>query len=167
MSASFNSIISKFDKKGEKTGWTYILIPERIALEIKPGNRKSFRVKGTLDNCMINGVALIPMGKGEFILPLNNELRKKTGKGPGDTIAVKIEEDKSPVLLNPEFMECLADAPDALGFFNTLPGSHRNYFSKWIESAKTEVTRTKRIVEAITALSNRMSFAEMVRANKR
>jgi uncharacterized protein YdeI (YjbR/CyaY-like superfamily) len=55
---------------------------------------------------------------------------------------------------------------DAFSYFKTLPKSHQQYFSKWIESAKTSQTKTKRIVLAITALSKKQGFGEMIRANK-
>ncbi len=42
----FTTTIKKFDKQGEKTGWTYIEIPAAIAQQLNPENRKSFRVKG-------------------------------------------------------------------------------------------------------------------------
>jgi len=34
-----------------------------------PNNKKSFKVKGTLDSHTIKQTALIPMGDGSFILP--------------------------------------------------------------------------------------------------
>ena len=65
----FISTIQKFEKQGEKTGWTYIEIPEAIATQLLPNNKKSFRVKGKLDDYEINGIALLPMGSGNFISP--------------------------------------------------------------------------------------------------
>lgn len=41
----FTTTIHKFDKQGEKTGWTYFEIPADLAQKLKPGNKKSFRVK--------------------------------------------------------------------------------------------------------------------------
>lgn len=41
----FIATIHRFESKGEKTGWTYIEIPVDIAQQLKPGNKKSFRVK--------------------------------------------------------------------------------------------------------------------------
>jgi hypothetical protein len=35
----FETALRKFDKQGEKTGWTYIEIPADIAAKIKPGKR--------------------------------------------------------------------------------------------------------------------------------
>ena len=50
--------------------------------------------------------------------------------------------------------------------FNSLAGSHRNYFSKWIDSAKTEQTKTKRIAMALSALSRGLGYPEMMREDK-
>jgi hypothetical protein len=68
---SFTTTILKFGQQGEKTGWTYILIPAELAGQLKPGHKKSFRVKGRLDQYPIKGVALLPMGEGDFIMALN------------------------------------------------------------------------------------------------
>ena len=72
----FTTTIRQFDKQGEKTGWTYIEVPSDIAEKLMPGNRKGFRVKGKLDNFSIKGIALLPMGGGNFILTLNADLRR-------------------------------------------------------------------------------------------
>jgi hypothetical protein len=162
----FSTALKKFGSQGEKTGWTYIGIPVDIAEELKPGNKKSFRVKGKLDNYKIAGVALIPMGGGSFIMAINARMRKGIGKRQGAMVKVQLEEDKKPFQFNKDFMACLADEPPAMEFFNTLSGSHQRYFSKWIDDAKTEQTRTKRIAMAINALALRRGYPEMLRASK-
>ena len=63
-------------------------------------------------------------------------------------------------------MECLADEPAASAFFQSLAGSHQRYFSKWIDSAKTEPTRTKRIALAVNALAKKWGYPEMIRASQ-
>ena len=163
----FSTTIHKFDKQGEKTGWTYLEIPADIAQQLVPGNKKSFRVKGKLDNHSIKGVALLPMGGGTFIMPLNSAMRKGIGKRQGAQLQIKLDVDTKTYELNREFMECLADEPKALAFFNTFSRSVQNYYSKWIESAKTEPTRTKRIALSVTALSRKMHYAEMIRSLKK
>ena len=35
--------LQKFDNHGEKSGWTYIEIPEDLAQKLLPGNKKCFR----------------------------------------------------------------------------------------------------------------------------
>ena len=117
----FTVTIHKFEKQGEKTGWTYIEIPGDIALKLKPGNKKSFRVKGKLDNFKIAGVSLLPMGGGSFIMAINASMRKGIGKRHGAMLKVQLEEDKKPYQLDADFLECLRDEPKAFDAFNALP----------------------------------------------
>jgi hypothetical protein len=159
----FTTTIKKFGDKGEKTGWTYIEIPVAIAEKLKPNNKKTFRVKGRLDNYLFESLALLPMGDGNFIMALNAAIRKKIGKRKGAMLGVDLEADDAPVKFNAELMECLADEPESLSFFNTLTPGHQKYFSNWIESAKTDTTRAKRIAQTLTALSSHQHYGEMVR----
>ena len=163
----FTTTIKKFNDQGEKTGWTYIEIPAAIAGKIKPGNKKSFRVKGKLDDFSFKGLALLPMGDGNFILALNSAIRRKVRKQKGASLTVNIEADNAPVKLNAALMECLADEPESLSFFNQLTPGHRKYFSNWIDSAKTDATKTKRIAQTLNALSNHQHYGEMLRSLKR
>jgi len=163
----FTATLKQFGEQGEKTGWTYFEIPADLAEKLKPGNKKSFRVKGKLDNYKIAGVSLLPMGGGAFIMAVNAAMRKGIGKKKGAMIKVKLEEDKKEFQFNKDFMECMADEPGAIEFFKTLPGSHQRYFSKWIDSAKTVETKAKRIAWAVTALSNKQRYNEMLRSHQR
>ena len=174
---TFTALLQRFDQKGEKTGratlgWTYIEIPIDVSEALKPGQRTSFRVKGTLDAFAINLIALIPMGQSggtdsAFIMPVNAEMRRGIQKETGTTVRVELEVDDSPMPVSADLMVCLADDPAALDFFNSLPKGHRNYFSNWIEDAKTVETKTKRIAQAVTGLSMGMGYGEMVRYFKR
>jgi hypothetical protein len=162
----FTATIHQFAQQGEKTGWSYIEIPIDIAQKLKPGNKKEFKVKGKLDSYIINRVSLIPMGGGKFIMAVNAQMRKAIGKRKGAMLKVQLEEDKSAFVFNHDFMDCLKDEPVAMNFFKTLPGSHQRYFSKWIDAAKMEPTKTKRIAQAVTALSKEHGYADMLRALK-
>ena len=166
MPVEYTALIKKFNQQGEKTGWTYIDIPEAIATQLLPGSKKSFRVKGWLDQYAYEGLSLVPMGGGDFILALNATIRKSIGKTKGAMVKVRMEIDTKPVIISPDLMECLQDEPKALAYFNALPPSHRKYYSNWIESAKTEATKAKRIVQALTACSQQMSYGEMIRSLK-
>jgi len=161
----FSTIIKKFDDQGEKTGWTYIEVPMSIANQLKPNNKKSFRVKGKLDNYSFRGIALIPMGGGNFILALNAEMRKKVAKNKGAKLLVVLAPDPD-YIIEPsrEFEACLSDEPSARDYFHTLAKSHQAYFCKWIESAKTEPTKVKRIAQAVSALSKGWGYGEMIRS---
>lgn len=163
---NYTTTILKFDKQGEKTGWTYIEVPEKIAEQLKPGCKKSYRVKGKLDDYKIEQVALIPMGNGGFIIPFNATMRKGTGKRKAAILNVQLQEDKRAYQLNAEFMECLEDEPMAFDFFKSKSASYQRYYSKWIESAKTEITKTKRIALAVSSLAKKMEYGEMIRSQK-
>ena len=157
-SVKFTSQILKFGVKGEKSGWTYIEIPTDVAAQLFPGNKKSFRVKGLLDHHPIRGVALLPMGKGTFILPLNATIRKVINKSEGAMLRLQLQADFKKLLLNFELLKCLEDEPEAFSFFKELPKSHQHYFSKWIDSAKTQETKVKRISRTLKALSQKMHY---------
>ncbi len=132
-----------------------------------PGNKKSFRVKGKLDAFAIAGVALMPMGDGNFIMAVNADMRKGIHKHKGAMLQVTLEVDRDyKVEVPADVQECLDFEPDANKFFFSLPKSHRDYFIKWINSAKTEETRSKRIVNMINALAKGMGYNEMMRAMK-
>ncbi len=162
----FITTILKFSDQGEKTGWTYIEIPPDIAEQLKSNNKKSFRVKGRLDNYKINSVALIPMGNGNFIMAINAAMRKGIGKRKGAMVSAILEIDNAPLKLDEDFLACLNDEHAALKYFNSLAAGHRNYFSKWIDSAKTDQTKTKRIAMAISALERGLGYPEMIRESK-
>jgi len=162
----FTATIHQFEQQGEKTGWTYIEVPADIAEQLKPGNKKSFRVKGKLDDHAISRIALLPMGGGRFILPLNAAMRKGTRKKKGSMLQVQLTVDNAPLDIPPEFLECLADEPKAGTFFKQLSLSHRNYFIKWLGGVKGEAAVAKRMAQAITALSKGQDFVAMARSHK-
>lgn len=162
----FTALLKKFGEQGEKTGWTYFEVPAKIAEQLKSNNKKSFRVKGYLDDYKIEAVALIPMGGGDFIMAVNSTMRKAIRKQKGATILVKLEVDEKPIEISPAPLECLNDEPAALAYFQKLSGSHQKYYSRWIESAKTEQTKTKRIAQAVDALAKNFHYGEMIRSLK-
>ena len=164
---TFTATIHRFEKQGEKTGWTYFELPADLAQELKPGNRKEFKVKGKLDAVAIKRQSVFPMGGGKFIIVLNASLRKAIGKKHGALLKVQLTEDRSEFVFNKDFIDCLDDEPAAKKFFDSLTGSHQRYFSKWIDDAKTEPTQTKRIAMAVNALAKKWGYSEMIRANKK
>ena len=160
----FTTMILQFAEQGEKTGWSYIEIPADIAQQLKPGNKKSFRVRGMLDALPVCGMALMPMGEGNFIMALKAEVRKGIHKNAGAVLQVRLEEDTDyKVEMPADLQECFDFEPDALEFFNTLAKSHRDYFIKWIDSAKTRETREKRVVNTINAMLRKWSYNVMLR----
>jgi len=162
----FAASILQFAEKGEKTGWTYVEVPVAIAQQLQPGSKKSFRVKGKLDDHPIAGVALVPMGGGMYILVLNAAMRKAIHKKKGAMLRLRLSVDKQDLATPRELLECLEDEPSAKVFFDTLKLSHRNYFIKWIAGVKSEAAVAKRIAQVVTAMSRKQDFVAMVRSHK-
>jgi hypothetical protein len=162
----FEAILQQFASNGEKTGWTYIEISAAQAKKLKPDNKRSFRVKGKLDSYSYANIGLLPMGEGDFIMAINATIRKAIKKSRGAKVKVQMELDLSEKPLSTDLMECLGDEPKAIKKFNSLPPSHQKYFSNWIESAKTDSTKTKRITQSVIALAQGFGYSEMIRRNK-
>ncbi|MGY4383939.1 hypothetical protein ACVWYN_000965 [Pedobacter sp. UYP24] len=164
---TFKAEIERFAEMGEKTGWTYVFIPQALANQIKPDCKKSFRVKGKIDQLAIEGMATVPMGEGDFILALKASLRKQLKKEVGAVLSLDLEEDKDFKIEIPEDLElCLTDEPALIAGFLKMPKSHQNWYINWLNSAKTEPTRTKRIVKIVSAMDRGMDFGEMMREGK-
>lgn len=164
---NFNAEIERFDKKGEKTGWTFIFIPQTIANAIKPGCRKSYRVRGKIDHVEINGLSFVPMGEGDFILALKTSLRKELKKEKGAIVQLQLEEDFDfKIEMSKEMEMVLAEEPHLLQHFLKLAKSHQNYYINWFNDAKSDLTRVKRLTAIVNAMDRQLDFGEMMREYK-
>ena len=163
----FQTVIRRFADQGEKTGWTYIKIPAAYAEQIHPGNKKSFRVKGKLDEYAFEKISLLPFGDGDFIMALNATIRKAIRKAEGAKLSVKMELDEREPEASPEFVASMKDEPGAYTAFYKLSKSHQHYFINWIQAAKTDQTRAKRIAHAVNALAQGLGFREALMNSKK
>jgi len=117
-----------------------------------------------LDNILIEGIALVPMGEVEFILAINKPLLKKINKSEGQWIEVKLEEHVDFKIDMPQdLFSCLEVEIDLFKKFNLMPRSHQYYYFNWLNTAKTESTRTKRIIMILHSLENNLDFGAMIR----
>ena len=93
-------------------------------------------------------------------------MRKAIKKQKGATVKVKMDVDTNEIKPPEELMECLQDEQEALEYFNSLNKGHQNYFTNWINSAKTDTTKAKRIAATLNALNKKWDFGQMIRAAK-
>jgi hypothetical protein len=159
--------ILKYAKNGEKTGWTFVEVPLDIAEQIKPKTKTSYRVKGKLDGLSIRQVALLPIGEGNFILPLNAEMRKVLKKQVGDKLKIALEEDTEELPISVDLLNSLELEPEALELFKSYPKGHQRYYSTWVESAKTFETKSRRIYMCVYGLLHQMDYGQMIRHFKK
>jgi Bacteriocin-protection, YdeI or OmpD-Associated/Domain of unknown function (DUF1905) len=95
---------------------------------------------------------------GEFLVGCSRAVRGAAGVQAGDTVTLRLELDRAPREV--EVPEALADAlagdAAARTAFEGLAFTHRKEFARWIEEAKRDETRTRRVGQAL----------EMLRAGK-
>ncbi len=81
---------------------------------------------------------------------------------------VRLEQDTDfKVEMPADLEECFDFEPEAYEFFNSLAKSHREYFIKWIDSAKSGETREKRIVNTVNAMLRKWNYGQMLRAMRK
>jgi Domain of unknown function (DUF1905)/Bacteriocin-protection, YdeI or OmpD-Associated len=160
-------ILEIYEGISEKTGWTCIAISPEQAAKIKPDTRKSFRVKGTIDHLKIAQAAIVPVGEGHYILPINVEMRRALRKEAPAEVHISFELDESEILISEDLMACLSDDTQALAQFERLSRANQRYYSKWIEQAKTLETKSRRIAATIKGLNQGWDYGTTMRNAKK
>jgi Bacteriocin-protection, YdeI or OmpD-Associated/Domain of unknown function (DUF1905) len=90
---------------------------------------------------------------GRYLVGLNKEVRAGTGVDAGERVAVELVLDEEPRTV--EVPADLAAALDAAAraFFDSLAYTHRKEYVRWIEEAKREETRRRRVEKAAAMLA--------------
>jgi hypothetical protein len=89
--------------------------------------------------------------RGEFMVGLNKEVRTGAGVQAGDTVSLELtlDTEQRTVEVPPALAEALDADPEAKTTFEGLAFTHRKEFARWIEEAKREETRTRRVTQAL------------------
>jgi len=140
-------LLEKFDTKG---GWTFARIPE-----IPQDKRAWFgwvKVSGMIDDYEIKNHTLMPMGNGTLLLSVKSEIRKKIRKEAGDYVHIILYPDRTQNSTIQDLMDCLAEEPAALSFYQKLDKSDQKAFIDWINGSKSEQVKEERIAKSIDLL---------------
>jgi hypothetical protein len=91
---------------------------------------------------------------GEFLLGLKRAVREEAGVEAGDTVEVRLELDTAPreVEVPEALSSALAEDPEARAAFDRLAYTHRKEYARWIEEAKRDETRRRRVPKALEML---------------
>jgi len=113
---------------------------------------KRFAVRATV-NSYTWRTTVTRMG-GEFLLGLSRAVRQAAGAEAGDTVEVEVELDTAPreVVVPEALARALAEDSVAGAAFEGLAYSHRKEYARWIDEAKREETRERRVAQAVEML---------------
>jgi len=109
-------------------------------------------VAGTLNGSPFRGRLSVYGGK--TYLGLNKEARDAAGIDIGDEVEVVLHHDEAPrkVEIPSALLVAFERDSAAKAAFDKLAFTHRNEYARWIDEAKKEETRERRIAKALAML---------------
>jgi hypothetical protein len=143
----FRSVIESADDGGG----AFVSIPfdvERVF------GKKRVPIEATIDAEPYRGT-LVRMGSPGHMLIVLKEIRRRIGKGPGDTVEIVLWEDLQPRTVNvpPDLARALKARPKAARFFEGLSYTHQKEYVRWIEGSKRPETRKSRLSRTLAFLA--------------
>lgn len=153
--------MKKYKYKAEimaKGGGTFVFFPYDVKKEF--GTKGQVKVKASFEGIEYRG-SLAPMGMEFHLLGIRKEIRNALKKEIGDIIEVIVELDTEPriVKVPHDFQIVLDTNKTAKETFEKFAYTHRKEYVRWIEEAKKEETRKKRIIKALDMISNGKKFS--------
>ena len=141
-------------KKGiNQQGWTYVDIPATVSRKFEKKGR--IPVTGSVDNESFR-TSILPKGDGTHYLFVSQPLLKITGKTVGDFVKIIFSEDIEPrtVDVPDDIIEAFSVSQKAITTFTKFSYSHKKELTEWINEAKRQDTRERRIIKAMVMLEN-------------
>jgi hypothetical protein len=131
-------------------GGAYVEIP--FVVEAVFGSKRP-KVKAMIEGVPYRGT-LIRMGTECHILGIRKEICEQAGKTFGDEVEITIEEDLEPRIVEvpADLLQALASDSEAKACFEKLSYTHQKEYVTWIETAKKEETRKKRVTKTTEML---------------
>ncbi|MFC0343627.1 YdeI/OmpD-associated family protein [Epilithonimonas hispanica] len=118
------------------------------------GKKGQVKVKVLFDDKVEYRGSLTKMKSDCHLLGLTQEVRKELGKTFGDTVEVKLWEDKEErIVIIPDDVQVLLNQNEkAKEFYEKMSYTHKKEYIRWIEEAKKEETRERRKIKMIEML---------------
>jgi bifunctional DNA-binding transcriptional regulator/antitoxin component of YhaV-PrlF toxin-antitoxin module len=136
---------------GKEAGVVAAITPPVDVLEFF-GTRARVPIRGTINGFPFRS-SLMPMG-GCHTMPVNKTLRDGAGVKPGDVVEVVMERDdeertvEAPAILK----KALTKNKAAKGNWGRLSFTHKKEMAGWIEQAKQDETRARRLAKVVSML---------------
>jgi hypothetical protein len=121
------------------------------------GVRGLVKVKATFDNKITYRGSLAKMGFPCHILGITREIRNQLNKSFGDIVDVELilDTEKREAQVSVDILELFNEFNDLKLKFYKMSYSHQKEYMQWIESAKKEETRQRRIEKFAIMLMER------------
>lgn len=128
-----------------------IVVPEHVVVAFGRGKRVPVSVTVDGDYTYPNTIA--SMG-GRFLISFNAATRAATGLGAGDEAEVRLELDEAPrtVAPPPGLAAVLKHDAAAAAAWDALSHTRKKELAASVESAKTDVTRERRLAKVLELL---------------
>jgi len=135
----------------EGKGWTFVTLPAAASGKL-PG-RGRVAIQGTINGFPFRSSAF-PDGKGSHTIMINAAMREGGRVGPGEAARFVIEpaSDDVAVEVPADLEAALAGSPEARARFDAVTPKARAEWVAWIESAKAEATRERRVTQTLERL---------------
>jgi hypothetical protein len=131
-------------------GGAYVLFPYDV--------EKEFGTKGRVPvNVTFDGISeksgLFKYGYPQHFIGVSKAMREQIGKQPGDTVEIELWKDEEERTLDvPAEFQKLLKREGLLPFFERLSYTHRKEYCRWINEAKKEETRLRRLAKSVEML---------------
>lgn len=132
----------------------YIDFPYDVETEF--GTKGQVKVIATFDGTEYRG-SLVKMGHHCHLLGITKKIRAQINKQQGEAVHVVLYKDeKERVVVVPDDLQQLLDTDKNLShLFNKLSYTHRKEYVNWINEAKKEETRKKRLEKTIQMIESK------------
>ncbi|MDN5726104.1 MAG: YdeI/OmpD-associated family protein [Propionibacteriales bacterium] len=131
-----------------------IVVPPEVVDSFDRGKRVPVVV--TIDGGYSYRTTTAFMG-GQHLISFNAETRAATGRGAGDTVAVRLDLDDAPRTVDPPESLAAELTPELADAWAKLSPSNQKRLALSIDSAKAEDTRTRRVTKAIEELRTKIT----------
>jgi len=120
------------------------------------GKKGKLKVKAVFDGKVLYRGSLFNMGCKCHVLGITKDIRKQLNKTFGDQVQVEIEEDLEvrEVIVPVDVSVLLDKNPKAREYYEGLSFTDRKEYMSWIETAKKQDTREKRVLLFIEKTGN-------------
>ena len=131
-------------------GGAFVEVPLDVEKEF--GSKRP-KVKAMIEGVPYRGI-LTRMGGDHHLLIILKEIREKIGKTFGDEVKISVEPDTEPRVIEVpvELKKVFKTEKEAKALFDKLSYTHQREYVIWINEAKREETRARRVAQAIEML---------------